>query len=412
LFRHSVAETKAKELKDAFTSPSVAIKLIRDMFKLSESELKIWLGGSKLPKLVGRCRYLVCWLTWVYRDLNPERVLNMWNHMEKKRYSTGNLKATARYRLGEELTKDMLIHLRDDGPKPGYLKRTGMTPFFTGAQIVEDSSLCDFFKCKLEPTESDTEEVRQRKKLLVTCVLTVSEKHQGGHDYLSGLFEDTKEALKFAKSLVKSIGIDVHSSERRVPGGAGRKRLQVVVQPEGVLALALALKDKFRKPLLEILPTLLGTSNLSILDKEWVQDSVTAHNEACEAANERELEIILDGCGVIIGVIASRVREANAERAFGGGTAATTGNDEEVRTARTLIGLQGIRVDAVDEMVAQQSHQRRLDRAARVVEEEVNDDDDDDNDDNDNDNDENDNDNERGDGGGLVLVEARRARFG
>lgn len=158
LFRHAVAEKKVTDLSDAFTSSAVALWLIRCMWRLLEPEVKTTLGGKRVSALVKRCRDLVCWIMWVYQDLNPEKVQTMWNHMEKKRYSTSNLRATARYRLGQGLIQDMLIHLQEDGPRPSYLKSTGITPFFTGAAILEDSSLCEFLKCKLDPCQNDTKE--------------------------------------------------------------------------------------------------------------------------------------------------------------------------------------------------------------------------------------------------------------
>jgi hypothetical protein len=120
------------------------------------------------------------------------------------------------------------------------------------------------------------------------------------------LFHDQKEAVKLAKQLVKSLGLEVKSSDKRMQIGDFRKRLQLVLQPEDILALALALRDNFRKPLLEILPNLLGTNNLSNLDKEWVRASVRAYNKECEALERPELKITLGG-GAGIGVVSWRV---------------------------------------------------------------------------------------------------------
>jgi hypothetical protein len=166
--------------------------------------------------------------------------------------------------------------------------------------------------------------------------------------------------------------------------GGVQKRIQEVLIPEDVLALALALKDNFRKPLLEILPSMLGTNNLSNLDKDWVRASVRVYNEECEASERPELKITLGG-DASIGVVSRRVRETNAERASGVSTG-TTGEDHDREVAaRTILEMQSSRVQALDEVVAQQSHQRHLARArAQSVSEEshvYDDDDDADNDD-------------------------------
>ena len=341
LFRHAVANSKVVDLKEAFASPVVELGLIKRFFCKSEEDLQLFLGGSKLHKTVSRCRGLVCWLTWVYQDLNPERYATIWNHMEKKRYHTGNLKATSKFRLSEQVTVDMFIHLRDQVPR-AYLKSTGITPFFTRAAFLEDRSLCEFLRSKLEDDNEDTDNDKNTKKRLRACTTTFTGKHQTHEQYLCDLYDDPKEALKLAKRLITSLGFRVESLERRRYNSQGaRKRTQVVQIPSDILALTFTLKPKFSLPILELLPTLLGTANLADIDKEWVRDSVKAYNEECANANEMGRQIHCESEGNVrsAGVISSRVREANAERSLGGHTTTNRVEDQHVSAARDLLHL-------------------------------------------------------------------------
>ena len=368
--------------------------------------MRDWLGGGNLHGKVSRVRDLICWLSWVYKDLDRERAQTMWNLMSAKPYSSGSLKATAKWQLCEQITKDMLIHVGRDTPKPAYLHTTGITPFFTGAQIIEDTSLCVFFRDRLEPVEGDSDYDKKQKELLRKCVATFVNKHQSCHDFIVCLCDDTKAALTFAKRLVKSVGIQMISTEKRVQMGDARKRIQEVVPPAGIMALAFAMKDTWRNRLLEILPTMMGGPNLSELDKIWIGQSLDTYNEAAVLTDKPELQISLACRPVSVGVIAQRVREANVERAVGGGNVVQQGEDE--RVAQALLDLTRIeeQVGARVALGEQQHAQRVLTRAAaQVVVEEDGDDDDGDEDVEDDEDD----DDEVGRGGGVVFDESEQA---
>jgi hypothetical protein len=390
LFRHSLVEAKVVQLTDAFTSPKVALGLIKRLFcKNSEEECKSFLGSRKLSITVNRCRSLVCWLSWVYRDLNPERCNSMWNVMEKKRYHTGNLQATARYRLSEHITRDMFIHLNSEAPR-GYLRDTGMTPFFTGASVIEDRSLCEFLRLKLEENTENTENSenseneKKHKANLRSCVMTLAGKSTSHHEYINDLYDQPKEALKFAKLLIKSLGMVLKTTDKRIIHGTGdeRRRKQEMQIPKDILALALALKKQFSQQLVELLPTLLGTANLSNIDKEWVRESIEAYNEECATAGEAGLQIHCESEGNVrsAGVISARVHEANAEWAVGGNTTTSRHQDECVAAARAILHLQSTEVDKMNAHIEQVSHQRHLNQA-RVIEDDDDAEDEDDDDD-------------------------------
>jgi hypothetical protein len=247
--------------------------------------------------------------------------------MEKKRYHKGNLQATARYRLSEHITRDMFIHLHGEAPR-GYLRDTGITPFFTGATVIEDRSLCEFLRSKLEENTENSENEKKHKANLRSCVMTFAGKSTSHHEYINDLYDQPKEALKFAKLLIKSLGMVLKTSDKRITYGTGdeRRRKQEMKIPGDILALALALKKKFSQQLVELLPTLLGTAKLSNIDKEWVRESIEAYNEECATADKAGLQIHCESEGNVrsAGVISASVREANVERA-GAGTPPAAG---------------------------------------------------------------------------------------
>jgi hypothetical protein len=132
--------------------------------------------------------------------------------------------------------------------------------------------------------------------------------------------------------------------------------------------------------LVELLPTLLGTANLSKIDKEWVRESIEAYNEECATANKAGLQIHCESEGNVrsAGVISARVREANVERAVGGNTTSSRGEDDHVAAARLILNLHSSRVDEMNAEIEQVSHQCHLDQARAIqVEDEENDEDED-----------------------------------
>jgi hypothetical protein len=124
----------------------------------------------------------------------------------------------------------------------------------------------------------------------------------------------------------------------------------------------------FSQQLVELLHTLLGTANLSNIDKEWVRESIEAYNEECATADEAGLQIHCESEGNVrsAGVISARVREANEERTVGGNTTISRGEDDRVAAARLILNLHSSRVDEMNAEIEQVSHQRHLDQARAI----------------------------------------------
>jgi hypothetical protein len=72
------------------------------------------------------------------------------------------------------------------------------------------------------------------------------------------------------------------STNKRVQVGSDRKQVQEVKVPEDILFLVLGLWLALVQPLLQLLfPYLLGTANMSNLDKHWVRNSIQKYNKVC-----------------------------------------------------------------------------------------------------------------------------------
>jgi hypothetical protein len=363
MLRQAASDKKVTELKDAFKSTKVALALLKNMYP-GVKDYTAFLGGPRLPKLIRRCRCLAVWLSWVYSALSKEQTLSPWRHLETKRYS----------RLSEHLVRDMLTG-DDDGISRGYLISNGTTPFFTGASFVEDASLCDFFRIRLHDCTGDDEHMRDFKKELRSCVLLFTGNHNPCQTYLTELYENPNTALKFAKQMVKSIGLDVTSSDKRVRIDGERKRVQIVKTPEELLAMTFGLKFKFSNPLLELLPSLLGTQNLSRCDQNWVKQSVRLYNEQCSMFGEEE--ILINHADRVIGVIPDRVAEAIMERNIVPRGFSMDEEEEDggtVVAARVMLDMQRELVDRHDEFFAIASHKRALARHNAIQEEEFSED--------------------------------------
>lgn len=208
---------------------------------------------------------------------------------DNKRYATTNsLKRGAHLRLMTDVLQNVLsMHTT---PRPQYLLCPGSTPFFHGVEVVADSSLCEHLKQAFEPTDDDDDDyTKKQKKELRSCYRTFAGAHQSTDALLVQLYRDPKDAMMFLKKALKSCGLSLKGSPRKVT--IDGKRLYVMMSSTPIEDLALMIDLHKAKYVVDLLPQLLYTGNLSDVDKAWVGDGVELYNVHAKRFGAEEILI-------------------------------------------------------------------------------------------------------------------------
>ena len=297
--------------------------------------------------------------------------------MEKKQYSTGNLKATAHLRVAEYLLHDLLscVHPRQ---QTDYVSVPGSTPFFNGLKVVKDASLCVYLKQKLEDQPSDATDVKGKQDFIRTCVRTISGHHNKLNTFLNSLYlsdgNDAKamdNAHQFIRKLLTSAGLSMRCSNQRK---SYKLRYHTMTTPAVDFALVLCLKEPFRSHVMELLPVFNNSCNLSEPDKEWLKDAIDIYNKAAETHQQSQiLHDILKRRERIYPVIPQRLQESAVERSSLPEPQTARETNRTLTAANTLLALSD-QVNALEAQMTQAVERRRL-RAVRTIREEDIDDD-------------------------------------
>ena len=96
--------------------------------------------------------------------------------MTSKRYNTGTLKSISHLYLGEHILHKLLCRQQHSDNFSCIMER-GTLPFFLGAVVVKDQSLCDFFQNCFENNNEDLEHMMKKKSSLRSCAKTLMGKH-------------------------------------------------------------------------------------------------------------------------------------------------------------------------------------------------------------------------------------------
>lgn len=339
LYRLIVSKDVVKRFQDAFVSDAIVLEILKQK---AEEPKALETSIKRIQNITVASRRLVTWLAWVYRSVDEERYCSFWSRVEKdKRYNQGFLKMTAHFRLAEDLLQDLLCPT--SGDLPPYLGQAGTTPFFTGAILYKDKSLCDHLKRVLEEDINDTAFATQKKAKKRHAVRTFAEIADYRDFQLQQMFHDEEKAFRLVKKMLWYIGIEVKSTSSKRQRETN-KRAQVVQTPMYTFALALALKKNFRNYLLGVLPQLFHSSNFTAVDREWIDDAVQLYNEAATACQKPEYQFeIVRPRGVITRVLQRRIRE---DTALAGAGVQLPNNimteREEVVTARAREELEAL----------------------------------------------------------------------
>jgi hypothetical protein len=319
LYRSLAAMEQEEKFKEVFRLPEVARCLLEHHGTESTEEFQQLLATpSKLMNVFGNVNRLVLWLTYVYRALNQSRNLDLWQRLEGRRYRESSLTQTAVFELAIAILCPMLLWSSHE--RPTYLWGFGSTPFFSGLMVIQHSSMCIRLKSILEGNQHDSQSVMAGKKKLRSHVSTFLKINDANDSQLTNLYNNPKKAFFFIKKLLAGLGIDLTRTDRRPVvednGEEKQPRIYLVKNPVNSLSLALAMKHKLRNPLLELLPTLMGTENLSYGDKAWISDSIGCYNQVCDALSvpQEKYHNHWSRRDVRIGVIPARIEESRHEQ--------------------------------------------------------------------------------------------------
>ena len=317
MYRHADREEQVASIEMAYKNSALATELLKGV-----EEGKPLGAKKKLTEVTNRARKLCNWLTWVYRGITREQNKSMWVHMERRKYNTGNLKVTASLRLGEYLLHDLLSET-DQSKKLDYVIAAGSTPFFTGARVVKDLSLCHFLKSRLQVQQGDKQEILEEKRIMNVCLRTILNCHDSRNTKDIDMYKDLeteegkKKAIDSAHMLVKrlltNIGLKLRCSNKRKPGSSSR--IHCMETPPIDFAIALALSNPYQEHMMELLVEILYTDNLSGIDTEFVEDAIQEYNKAATVVGTDTIKVENRPRDTIQPVIARRLAERHTELA-------------------------------------------------------------------------------------------------
>ena len=137
-------------MKDAFCQDSIALHILRKQYPKKDDLQKVIRSKTKIGRLCGSLGRLGGWLSYTYQALTRhEQSQDIWSHMTSKWYNTGTLKSISHLYLGEHILHKLLC-VQQQSPTLSYVMERGTLPFFLGAVVVKDQSLCDFFQSFFE----------------------------------------------------------------------------------------------------------------------------------------------------------------------------------------------------------------------------------------------------------------------
>jgi len=208
-----------------------------------------------------------------------------------------------------------------------------------------------------------------RKKEMRSCLRTFMDTHDMRDTVLTSFYpgnseEDNKTKRKKAHDLIKkilaSLGLKLGGTTKRV--GTLDRRYVWTMQTSCIdFALTIALNPWWSNVIKGLLAQLLHSANLSRLDKEWVQEGISAYNSAASSA---DLPVIrFQRQERVYPVVARRRVELDME---------TNAHEDEARSENSRIREQQREADArVRLYQLGDAAQREINQQARLREERI-----------------------------------------
>jgi hypothetical protein len=366
MYRASFAQEANENLSTAFLNEELAKALIHLKHGEGKALTDVMGSPSSIKKLIKQSKSLACWIHYSHRHLGQEESGSFWDHLREKKYNQGAIKMTSHLLLGEYLLPRILAPITEEERLP-YLKEIGSSPFFNGAAVSKDQSLCDFFKAELEQTDNDTPATIQRKAGLLSCAKVMLNEHTNKDTKIAKLYECPKTAHMFVKTMLQKLGLKMLGTTKR---STNRTLISRMVTQGADLALVFALKHCFRDKVVGILPELLSSGNLSAGDKEWVEDTIHEFNGAvAQLGLNNTWKIHPPGHQTIAPTAGRRTEECRQERiaAADSDIIPTANNEAEHRRTMSILIDAIARTDDVEAAVRQNQHQNDLARTAAMV---------------------------------------------
>lgn len=209
------------------------------------------------------------------------RLLPFFKRMSKGVYKKTNLSNVCNYRVAMELLPLMLGGGAPGAPKPGFLVKEGVMPFFTDAEISIDAELMALLKSRVETESGETKQVRQEKlDLKAACLFTMG---TGGglksEIRFRNIYTSTNACRSFIKTMLKRVGLNtIASNKRRVINGTKQTTLRVGSFEDTFL---FALCTKQRTMITGLLGTIVDSNHLCREDSDTIKKILLEFKGVC-----------------------------------------------------------------------------------------------------------------------------------
>jgi Origin of replication binding protein len=238
--------------------------------------------------IVSQANGFICWLTYIYGYLVPDRLTMMYSNWNERRCDSAMMSRVSHFILAKEVLFP-LFSVTEEEKRVSYLQVGACMPFMTGAEFVIDDNFVTRVREKFDVNVQDDDATKEIKELRRNAYMVLMHKCERTeacfgrlYDYNGVLNKQNRHnMMSFIKTVFKKIGLKVASTGKKRMVQSERRYIYVIQPPRLTFLTALCLKKSSKDRLLELLPILINTDNTSQHDKEWINDCIREYEQAC-----------------------------------------------------------------------------------------------------------------------------------